>query len=183
MGRLIVLMGPTGAGKSAQGDLLAASLNGVHLSSGELLRRDPVTAAIISDGRLAGAGEVHRVLSEAMRQVAEDQPIVMDGTPRTMSDVHWIDEAMPGMRRKLERVVMIDIDFDTALKRLAAGVRGRADDAPQALKAKWELYEDITKPVANHYREQGLVAEVDGRGSIEEVHKAIMAALNGAAKT
>jgi adenylate kinase len=181
VGRLIVLMGPTGAGKSSQGDLLAASLNGVHLSSGKLLRRDPVTAAVLADGRLAEAGEVHRVLDAAMRQVPEDKPIVMDGTPRTMADVHWIEEAMPGMKRELERVVMINIDFETAVKRLGTGVRGRADDSMEALKAKWELYEEITKPVADHYRKLGLVVEVDGRGSIEEVHRAVMAALNGAA--
>jgi adenylate kinase len=175
-------MGPTGAGKSSQGDLLAEDLRGAHLSSGELLRRDPVTAVMISDGRLAAAEEVHRVLEDAIKQVPEDRPVVMDGTPRTMADVGWLERAMPGLHRELERVVLINIDVETALKRLKPGVRDRGDDAPAAVREKWKLFEQITRPVVDHYRELGLLEEVDGRGSIAAVHAAIKSALAKAAR-
>jgi adenylate kinase len=181
MGQLIVLMGPTGAGKSVQGDLLAEQYGAVHLSSGKLLRRDPRAAAQMVDGRLAPAGEVHRVIGEAMRDIPEDQPVVLDGTPRTQSDIDWLDEHLPKLHREIMVVLLIELDIETSMKRL--GLRGRADDAPEAVRAKWKLFEDITGPVVEHYRKLGLVVTVDGRGSIEEVHEEIASALEKVKQT
>ena len=81
MGKLVVFMGPTGAGKSVQGELLAERYGWVHLSSGTLLRRDPQAAAQMRDRRLAPAPEVERVVGEALARVPEDRPVVLDGTP------------------------------------------------------------------------------------------------------
>jgi len=175
MDALIVLMGPTGAGKSVQGDLLAADLGGTHLSSGKLLRADPRAAAKLVDGRLAPAVEVQRVVGEAMVEIPQDQPVVLDGTPRTDSDVHWLEKNLPKFGRELKCVVLIELDIDTSMKRL--GLRGRADDAPDAVREKWQLFEDVTGPVVEHYRQLGMLITVDGRGSIEEVHQLVRAAV------
>lgn len=175
MGQLIVLMGPTGAGKSVQGELLAERNGWVHLSSGTLLRRDPKAAAQMQDGRLAPAIEVERVVGEALAGVPEDQAVVLDGTPRTWSNVHWLEEDLPNLHRELKVVLLIELDIATSVKRL--GLRGRADDVPAAVREKWELFETVTRPVIEHYRKLGLLRTVDGRGNIEEVHDAIVAAL------
>lgn len=175
MGALVVLMGPTGAGKSVQGELLAADLGGTHLSSGKLLREDAHAAAMLVDGRLAPADEVQRVVGEAMAKIPRDRPVVLDGTPRTDSDIRWLDENLPKLKRELKCVVLIQLDIETSMKRL--GLRGRADDAPDAVREKWKLFEDITGPVIEHYRQEGVLVTVDGRGSIEEVHQLMKAAV------
>lgn len=179
MGALIVLMGPTGAGKSVQGELLAADFGGTHLSSGKLLREDPQAAAKLADGRLAPAEEVHRVVGQAMAKVPQDRPIVLDGTPRRVEDVEWLDKSLPKLHRNLKCVVLIELDIETSLVRL--GLRGRVDDAPDAVKEKWRLFEDVTGPVVEHYRKLGLLVPVDGRGSIEKVHHKMHAAVTKAA--
>jgi adenylate kinase len=178
VGRLIVLMGPTGAGKSAQGDLLAEALGGVHLSSGKLLRQDPVIAAALKDGRLAEAADVHRVVGEAMAAVPAHVPLVLDGTPRTMVDVEWLDTNLPKYDRELESAILIELDIETSIQRLVK--RGRGDDTVDAIKEKYALFENVTRPVVEHYRRLGLVLQVDGSGTIEEVHEAIMQALEKA---
>jgi len=175
VGQLIVLMGPTGAGKSAQGELLAERNGWVHLSSGTLLRLDARAAAQMQDGRLAPAAEVERVVGEALAAVPENQPVVLDGTPRTWSNVHWLEANLPKFHRQLQIVLLIELDIATSVKRL--GLRGRADDVPEAVRAKWELFETVTRPVIEHYRNQGLLVSVDGRGDIEEVHREITTAL------
>ncbi len=175
MGRLICLMGPTGAGKSVQGDLLAEQYGAVNLSSGKLLRRDSQALARMVDGRLAPAEEVERVVGEAMNGIPKEQLVVLDGFPRTQSNLRWMDKELPVLGRRLRRVVLIELDLETSLERL--GLRGRADDAPAAVKAKFKLFEDATRPVVEHYRELGLLVTVDGRGSIEQVHEEIVAAL------
>ncbi len=176
MGRLIVLMGPTGAGKSAQGDLLAEKYGAVHLSSGQLLRRDAHAYASMVDGRLAPAEEVERVVGEAMEGIPKEQLVILDGFPRTQSNVEWLDRELPRLNRRLRRVVLIDLDIESSLTRL--GLRGRVDDAPDAIRAKYDLFEKVTRPVIEHYRELGLLLTVNGRGTIEEVHEEIVTALH-----
>jgi adenylate kinase len=176
MGKIIVLMGPTGAGKSVQGDLLAQDLDGVHLSSGKLLRQDPKAAALITDGSLAPAEEVQRVVGDAIDGVPARTTIILDGLPRTMSDVWWLENELPKHRRELVRVVWIDLDIETSLKRL--GLRGREDDRPEAVRRKYQELEEKTRPVFEHYDETGLLVHVDGRGSIEEVHEHMKAAIS-----
>jgi adenylate kinase len=175
MGRLIVLMGPTGAGKSVQGDLLAEQYGAVHLSSGKLLRQDPQALAQMKDGRLAPADMVERIVGHAMADIPKKDLVVLDGFPRTEHNVAWMESELGRFERRLRCVVLIKLDIDTSLERLR--LRGRADDGVAAIKAKYELFETVTRPVIEHYREQGLLVEVDGRGTIEEVHSEIVSAL------
>lgn len=175
MAELIVLMGPTGAGKSVQGDLLAQDLNGVHLSSGNLLRQDPKIAEIIASGQLAPAEEVERIVSEAIDAIDPAQPIIFDGFPRTMSNVKWMDEELPKHQRELKAVVLIELDLETIKQRL--GLRDRADDSPEAVQAKWDQYLEKTRPVVEHYEQLGVLKRVDGRGSIEQVRELVRAAI------
>ena len=167
MAELIVLMGPTGAGKSVQGDLLASELGGVHLSSGNLLRQDPKAAAMIADGKLAPAAEVERIVGEALDAIPETQPVILDGFPRTVSNLEWMTEKLPQHNRKVKAVVLIELDLETSMQRL--GLRDRADDAPEAVKAKWDEYVTKTQPVIDHYQRLGLLKRVDGRGTVEVV--------------
>jgi adenylate kinase len=175
MGKLILLMGPTGSGKSTQGDRLAQVLDGVHLSSGHLLREDPRAAAMLTTGNLAPAAEVHRVVGEAIEKVPEDVPVILDGTPRTESDLEWMEQNLERLKREVIHVVVLDLDIETSLKRLSG--RDRADDAPAAIRKKYEWYAEQVKPVIAYYERLGLLHHVDGRGSIDEVHKLVRAAV------
>ena len=175
MGQLIVLMGPTGAGKSSQGDVLAAALGGTHLSSGKILRDDPTTAGLLTGGALAPAAEVERVVGEALDRVPQDHPVILDGFPRTMSNVEWLENHLAEHSRKLVRVIFLDLDFETSMQRL--GLRDRSDDAPEAVEKKWREFAEKTKPVIEHYEQLGLLKHVDGRGTMEEVQQLIRAAL------
>lgn len=178
MGDLIVLMGPTGAGKSVQGDLLAQSHGWEHLSSGKLLRADELAQATMKKGKLAPPGVVHRVVGEAMAKVPETTTVVLDGTPRTQFDIDWLNENLPKFHRQLKVVLLIELDIETSLDRL--GLRGRSDDGPAAVREKWKLFDDVTGPVVEYYRQQGLLRTVDGRGSIEQVHQEVEAVLKKA---
>ncbi len=176
MAKLIILMGPTGAGKSVQGDLLAQELKGVHLSSGNLLRLDPEAAKMIANGKLAPAHEVERIMGEAIAAVPAEQVIILDGFPRTTSNLNWMDRELPKLDRQVSDVVLIELDAETCIKRL--GERARADDTPEAVNEKLEAYKVSTRPVVEHYEALGMLKRVDGRGNVEEVRDLVKAVLS-----
>lgn len=168
-------MGPTGAGKSVQAERLAKASGGVHLSSGELLRRDPAEAAVLASGGLVPDAEVERVVSEAIKATPLNNNIVLDGFPRTLPEAKWLDQHLPKWGRKLERVIVLEVPTGVTQERLAK--RGRNDDTPAAQREKLRQYEASTRPVLQHYRDAGLLAEVNGVGTVEEVSAAILEAL------
>ena len=176
MAGLIVLMGPTGAGKSVQGDLLAQQLGGVHLSSGNLLRQDPVAARMIANGKLAPADEVERIMGKAIAEVENEKVIILDGFPRTTSNLRWMDEELPKLGRSVEHVILIELDVATCIARLS--IRDRADDSPAAVQEKLDAYELSTRPVVEHYQKTGMLKRVDGRGSVESVRALVRAAIS-----
>jgi adenylate kinase len=175
MGKLILLVGPTGSGKSTQGDLLAQDINGVHLSSGMLLRNDPKVVAMLTGGKLAPADEVHRVVAEAFANVPNDQPIVLDGMPRTQSDLDWLEENLPRLEREVTQVVVLELDIETSVARLSG--RDRADDSIEAIKKKYEWYKNSVQRVIDYYERRGLLRRVDGRKPVDEVRALVKAAI------
>ena len=168
-------MGPTGAGKSTQGDLLAEDLGGVHLSSGKLLRQDAHAAAMMVSGAFTPAQEVQRVIGEAIDRVSESKVLILDGFPRTMSDVQWIERELESHHRRVEKVILLELDIEVSLGRLSE--RDRLDDEPAAIRHKYELFAEKTQPVVDYYDRAGLLVRVDGRQGIEAVHEQVKAAV------
>jgi adenylate kinase len=161
------MMGPTGAGKTVQAAQLAATRGWAHLSTGELLRRDPEQAQQLQSGHLAPEAEVERVLAAALSRLPAEQTVVLDGFPRTIDEAKWLDAHLPDWSRRLERVVLVDVDAATSAERLQT--RGRSDDSPAAQGAKWREYETVTRPVLDYYEDRHELTAVDGRGSVEAV--------------
>jgi len=54
----------------------------------------------------------------------------------------------------------------------------REDDKPEAVRPRIEIYLEKTVPVLDHYRASGLVSEIDGRGTIEEISRQVLTAVS-----
>lgn len=169
-GQVVIMLGPTGSGKSIQAKHLE-QVGWAWLSSGELLRRDPKANKAMGSGHLVASKQVEQLIDTALQRIEANTNIVLDGFPREMGEAKWLETKLSTLGRPLTHVFVVDISPAEAARRLVG--RGRTDDGPPAQAAKWQDYRCLTIPVVEHYRQEGLLIEVDGSKSIESVAEQI----------
>ena len=175
---MILFFGPPGSGKSVQGQLLVERNGWQWLSTGDLFRKskDPEVLKRMATGELIDDELTGKVLDAAIESVEGDSPIVLDGYPRNLNQVRWLDDNLPAKGRDIECVVLFDVPREELINRLAG--RGRIEDSPEAISRRFDIYKEKTKPVVDHYRETGVpVFSIDGAGPIPEVHERIQEAV------
>ena len=176
MASLILLMGATGAGKSAQSDLLESELGWTHISSGRLLRQSPHYRKLLETGQLAPSSAVQALVGQALGSIDLTDTVILDGFPRTLEDIKWLDSFISETGINLGAVILLQVDRKVSLRRLSG--RQRSDDTAIALEEKWHQFDTETALVLNHYREQDRLTVIDANGTIRQVHNRIKKVLN-----
>jgi len=189
----LVLFGPPGAGKGTQAKLLTEKHGLPQLSTGDMLRAaieagTPLglsCKALMAKGELVPDETVIGIIAERYDQPDCKKGAVFDGFPRTVPQAQALDRMLSERRRKIDLVLELKVDDAVLLarveSRIAAGGAVRADDTPETLKHRLEVYYKNTAPLIGFYRGQGKLTTLDGMAPIPEVTAQIDAAL-GAAK-
>ena len=174
---VVLVLGPPAAGKGTQSRLLAEHLGAAHVSSGQALRdtQDPAISARLARGELARTEDFLRVVSEAIRSVDTTTPIVLDAVGRMLPEAEWLTQTLEDLGRPLRRVLFLAVDESEARERSLQ--RGRPDDDPSAQPLRWKRYREETLPVLDFYRQRGVLTEVDGNGTVEDVAERVRDAL------
>lgn len=178
MAPVILIMGPPGAGKGTQAEILAKTVGGVHLSTGQILRQsnDAAVHAVQNSGGLVSAADLIRIATPVVSAVPAGQLIVLDGAGRRLEEAeHW-NRYLAECGRQIQNVIFLNIPQDEGVKRNLK--RGRRDDDPADLPVRWQAYHQETEPVLDYYRKLGLLKEVDGAGTVEEVAQRIQKAVD-----
>jgi adenylate kinase len=184
----LLIMGPPGAGKGTQAVDLAARVNGAHISTGDIFRAN-VSAGTplgVEAKKYMDAGQyVPDSVTNAMvrDRLAQDdaQSFVLDGYPRTADQVNELDDILAGLGAKLDAVIELVVsDREELVQRMIkrAETSGRADDTEEVIRHRQDVYDQETAALVPIYRERGLLHEVDGIGTIEEVAKRIAAVVD-----
>ena len=205
----IILMGCPGAGKGTQSAKLQQELHLEHISTGDVLRAEIAAGSELGKkvSGLIAAGNL--VPDELMISILEQRAkaakggIIFDGFPRTVAQAQALDEMMKRLQRDITAVIMIDLPESEVVKRLSTRrlckkcgkpaatttqptcdcggeLYVRADDAPESVKHRLEVYRKSTLPVKNYYLNSGKYVEVNGQQTPEQVFEDIVQVLKKA---
>ena len=186
----LLMVAPPGAGKGTQAERLAVQYDIVHLSSGDIMRREVAEATDI--GR-AVAGYVERgdlvpdqLVIEMLSQpvldaVSQHGGYVLDGFPRSLGqaqEAYRVAQQVSGV--ELQAVIHLEVPADELRRRLLqrAAVEGRTDDNEATIERRLAVYQSETKPMLRFYSERGLVVDVDGNQAVDAVFDDIVTAVD-----
>jgi adenylate kinase len=185
----LILLGPPGAGKGTQAQILVDTYNIPQLSTGDMLRaaiaaKTPLgleAKAIVDRGDLVSDDIVSGIISERMDQADCANGFILDGFPRTIAQAEALDDMLDQKGSKLDAVVEIRAEPDILVKRIIQRAKdnggSRADDNEDVLRKRLDIYREQTAPLVSFYKEQGLLKSVDGMAPIEVVTASIREAI------
>jgi adenylate kinase len=188
--RRLLLLGPPGAGKGTQAQLLVERLGVPQISTGEMLRAAVAVGsevgkrarAFMEAGKLVPDEVVIDVAEQRLGQPDARSGFILDGFPRTAAQADALDKLLPSLGVSLECCVSLQVDEEELVKRLLkrAEIEGRADDNERTIRTRMQVYKESTAPLIAYYRARGVLREVDGEGSVSEVAKRLEQALASA---
>jgi adenylate kinase len=172
---MIVFFGPAGAGKSVQGQMLAARNGWRWLSAGQLLRdtHDIELIKEMQSGKLVTPEKVNELMGYALQRARNIDQVILDGFPRQMSQAQWLVQSQSHHGRDIKLLIVLEVPKSELLKRLE--VRGRADDTPDAIDERLKIYRTEMYPILSYMTEQNVnIVHIDGVGTVGQVHDRIM---------
>ena len=201
MSHRILLLGAPGAGKGTQSGKLADEYGIEHVTTGDALRANKEMETEYGTPKsFMDAGELvpDPVVNEIVEAALDDADgFVLDGYPRNLDQAEFLSEITD-----LDAVILLDVDEEVLVSRLTgrrvcddcgasyhvdfqppetAGVCDecggeliqREDDTEETARERLSVFYDNTEPVIDHFREEGVLVEVDGEAPPDEVFAAV----------
>ncbi|AFK20192.2 adenylate kinase [Haloferax mediterranei ATCC 33500] len=208
MGKRILLLGAPGAGKGTQSKRLAETYDIDHVTTGDALRanKDMETEygtprSFMEKGELVPDAVVNEIVEAALEDA---DGYVLDGYPRNLSQAEYLSEIAD-----LDAVLSLEVAESELVERLTgrrvcsecgtnfhvkfnqpeeAGVCDecggeliqRDDDTEETVRERLSVFEENTEPVIEHYRDEGVLVEIDGEQTPDEVFDDIVDSLDDA---
>lgn len=180
--KVIALFGPPASGKGTQAIRLAEATQLPHISTGDLFRENiskktPLglkAKEYIDAGKLVPDDLVLEILFDRISKPDAQKGYILDGVPRTIAQAEALQKKMP---KNASMVVLnLVVSDDTIVQRALA--RKRQDDTPEVIKERLNAYYTQTAPLIDYYKKKGVLIDIDGEKSPDEVFDSLKKALN-----
>ena len=176
----LILLGPPGAGKGTQAEVLKEKYQLVHISTGDVFRYNiknetelgTLAKSYMDKGHLVPDEVTINMLEAEVEKNPKANGFIFDGFPRTEAQAEALSELMDRKDSQINAMVALEVDDEVLVKRLLerGKVSGRADDAnEEVIRERIAEYYRKTDILKDYYQKQDKYYGVDGVGSIEEI--------------
>ncbi len=173
MKKHLLFLGPPGAGKGTQAALLSEANSFLHLSTGELLRKEvefntdlgKQVKDIMNKGELVSDQLVLEIVKKNLDK--DNEGWILDGYPRNLYQVHSLNDVLMSLNQSLEMVFYLDIPDKVLIKRLL--MRGRKDDNEETIKIRLKIYKETTEPLIEYYKNLSLLEYINADGDLKTI--------------
>ncbi|HZH85967.1 MAG TPA: adenylate kinase [Brumimicrobium sp.] len=181
----LVLFGPPGAGKGTQSSNIIKEFGLIHLSTGDIFRANignatelgKLAKSYIDKGQLVPDEVTIDMLESEVNKHKSPKGFIFDGFPRTKIQAEALDKFLEGKNTKVAGMIALEVPEDELKERLRKRAidSGRTDDAdPKIIANRISVYNKETAPVKDFYKQQEKLHLINGKGSIDEITKAIV---------
>jgi adenylate kinase len=189
----LIILGPPGAGKGTQAAKIAESFGIPAISTGDIFRANIKNETelgrqvkdILASGGYVTDEITNAIVRDRLFEDDAERGFLLDGYPRTAAQVDALDAILAEHDHKLEAVLELTVDEDAVVQRLLkrAETEGRDDDTEDVIRERQAIYRRETAPLTEIYAARGLLRQVDGMGTVDEVFAHVASALEGVART
>ena len=176
----LVLFGPPGAGKGTQSERLVQKYQLVHLSTGDIFRKNMknetqlgmLAKSYMDQGNLVPDSVTIDMLKSELETYPNASGFIFDGFPRTSPQAEALDLMLSSKSQSITCMLALEVSEAELEKRLLgrAATSGRADDADiEIVRNRIAVYNRETAPVADFYKAQGKFVAIEGSGEIDEI--------------
>ncbi|MCX6207338.1 MAG: adenylate kinase [Bacteroidetes bacterium] len=180
----IILFGPPGSGKGTQSEKLIEAYGLIHLSTGDILRREIAAAtplgleakSLMDKGNLVPDAVVVGMISSALDKNPHAKGFLFDGFPRTEAQSVALDNLLAEKNTEIGVVLALDVSREELVKRLLQRglTSGRPDDVNENIISNRIVeYQTKTMVVANYYSKFDKVVHVKGEGTVETIFESL----------
>lgn len=192
--KVVIFLGPPGAGKGTQAARLAKEQQLVQISTGDILRdhvaRDTELGQQVKPILDAGQLVPDHILIALIRDKLagmDNIRVIFDGFPRTFAQAEALDVLLEELGAPVNAVPLLEVPDQILIDRIvergrqaaARGEKVRSDDNEETARKRQQVYREQTQPLIDYYAGRGHLYTVDGVGSMDDVYGRILAGLKG----
>lgn len=183
----IIFYAPEGAGKSTQAKMLAEKLGVPCLISGDLVRWGAefdkgligdVCREALAKGYYVADSEMFVLWKGRLKQDDTQNGWVIDGFPRNMTQAEFLADKVEKYGKKIDIVFYLKVSEEVSMSRLLKRGRknpdGSTNDTEELIRERLRRYKAEEADVLSHYKNQGVLVEINGEQDVEAVHQEIM---------
>ena len=176
----LVIFGAPGSGKGTQSAKLIDEYGLYHISTGEVLRDHikrgtelgKIADSYISKGELIPDDLMIQILDDELEQnAAGKKGVIFDGFPRTIPQAKALEKLLEKRGTGVHAVIGLEVPEEELVERMLQRGRetGRADDNPETIKNRLDVYHNQTMPLRDFYRENGKYLQINGHGIVDDI--------------
>ena len=171
MKKRLLFLGPPGAGKGTQAELLSNKHGLLHLSTGDLLREEVASGSsygvqaseLMNKGELVSDSLVLSIVKKRLENNSKEGWL-LDGFPRNVNQAKALKLLLEEIEQPIEKVLLMELDEGLLIQRLLG--RGRDDDNEKVIRNRLEIYIRQTAPLIEHYKKQDLLTAIQVDGDV-----------------